>query len=153
MTRNDAGTGSAALAGGRAGLLVCAAVLASGCVAGAHMRAEKPFIFTVAYEKKGERTCPAQVTMEEGDRNCGIFFPAKDCVKVQGGKPYRIRFHPSPADAPAFEVRFDPFRDEFKGKKGELEYTVDPKAPPKTYSFNIVAEGCEILDPRIVVEW
>lgn len=152
MTRAHDRAGSTGFPFVQGALFVAAALFAGGCAGAAHTRADKPFTFTVAFEKKGERLCPAQVTMAESERNCGLFFPAKDCVKVKGGQAYKVRFAPSPADAPAFEVRFDPFRDEFKGKKGPFEYTVDPKAPLKTYSFNVLADGCDLLDPRIILD-
>ena len=152
MNRTQDRTAGIAFPVAQTSLLLAAALIAGGCAGAAHKRAERPFTFTVAFEGQGEKLCPARVTMEESERNCGIFFPAKDCVKVKGGQAYKVRFEPSPTSAPAFEIRFDPFRSEFRGRKGGVEYTVDPNAPAKTYSFNVVAEGCYTLDPRIIIE-
>lgn len=132
--------------------------LGAGCAAPrahAFRAAEKPpFTFTVAFAKTAQGLCPVDVTMAEADQNCETTFTKeKDCVKVVAGKPHRFRFQASMPDAPPFEIRFHPFRAEDNAQKGPIDFTIDDRAPPKVYSFNVLAKDCPPRDPRIIIEW
>jgi hypothetical protein len=111
-----------------------------------------PADVTVVFTQKnpGDPWCPVGVTVAAG-KECKVSPDKEPCLH-----PNRldwVTFASDPVDK-AFTIYFDPFK---KGamssdKYGVLETRIAPAAPHKTYSYNVVAPNCPILDPTIIVQ-
>jgi len=88
-------------------------------------------------------------------RYCGIDKVDKKCGRARVKNGDSIRFESIPAGH-AFEVVFDPFVHK-KGRAilGNQKMTLrkmEGVTGSKTYSFSVVAAGCNTLDPIVVVD-
>lgn len=93
--------------------------------------------------------CPVGATVA-GPRQCKGDPKQESCLLVQKGD--WVTFASSPPGK-EFTLYFDPFKKGgITAPKGEAKEKIDPAAPAKTYSYNIVAPGCPIIDPRIIVQ-
>lgn len=134
----------------------------AGCAgAGANVRSEPlPGSKRVGVQFKG--ACPVDLDIASEDQ-CGSATAKRPrCVEVYRAKPavhfVAVQTDPDPKLADldlAFSLDFDPFHtgnNPFKGKKGQLiQLAIDPGTPMKEYTFNVLAPGCDPLDPQIVV--
>lgn len=140
-----------AMVRGAAMLLAVGSLAAGGC-AGLPAREKgevKTFTFEIGTDASG---CPISATVPEGQRNCRCVFSARvDCVKAYPGDKILVVPAGGAKGVKPFQLYFDPFHSgAVRSPPGE-PLTIDRNAPPKTYRFNIVAEGCPVLDPEIIV--
>lgn len=143
---------SETMARGAAMLLAWGTLVAGGCASmPAREKGEaKTFTFEIGTDANG---CPISATVPEGQRNCGCFSKRPDCVRAYPGDRILVvpAGGPKGMKARPFQLFFDPFHaGAVRSPPGE-PLTIDRNAPPKTYRFNIVAEGCPVLDPEIIV--
>jgi len=136
--------------GGKAELLTLAAtLLAAGCAAGPPLR-DVTATFTIS---RGEKDCPGGVSMEPGKRNCPAFLRTReDCVRLDPRGKATVVFQGAEGVKP-FSVYFQPFAPLRTGGDRRVAFELDQGTPSKEYPFSIVAEGCKVIDPSIIVEW
>jgi hypothetical protein len=73
-------------------------------------------------------------------------------VAVRGPVPTEAKALADGAELPDFVLDFDPFlHTNIRSENGRRRLRINEKAPPKDYSFNLSAKGCDPKDPRIVV--
>ncbi|MBI5067039.1 MAG: hypothetical protein HZB56_02285 [Deltaproteobacteria bacterium] len=129
-------------------LLPLAALAAAGCASGPALR-DVSATFTIA---RGEKDCPAAVSMEKDKRNCPSFlFSREDCVRVDRKGKATIVFRGAEGVKP-FAVYFQPFAPLRTGGDRQVSFELDQATPPKEYAFSVVAEGCKVIDPSIIVD-
>lgn len=125
-----------------------AALAAAGCASGPSIK-DTSAIFTIT---RGVKDCPGAVSMEPAKRNCPSFLSSReDCVRVDRKGKATLIFQGADGVKP-FAVYFQPFAPLRSGGDRRVSFELDQATPPKEYRFSIVAEGCEDIDPSIIVE-
>jgi hypothetical protein len=111
-----------------------------------------PADVTVVFTEKtpGAPLCPSSVTVAAG-KECPVNPDRQPCLS-----PRRldwVTFASTPAGMP-FTIYFDPFKKGgLDAPKGKGKEQISRDAPlQKAYRYNIVAPGCDILDPIIIVQ-
>lgn len=123
-----------------------------GCASTSNAPAPKePYDVTVLFTANAQGAlCPSGVEVLQGKR-CKT-EDAAACLSAKRGEV--VTFGTRPAGRP-FALYFDPFRKHaIDGSKGWAQERIDPEAPVKAqgYSYNLVAPGCAIIDPRIIIQ-
>jgi len=135
---------------GTAELFTLATILtAVGCASGPALR-DVTATFTIS---RGEKDCPGGVSMEPDKRNCPAFLRTReDCVRLDRRGRATVVFQGAEGVKP-FAVYFQPFSPLRSGGDRRAAFELDHATPPKEYPFSIVADGCKVIDPSIIVEW
>jgi len=126
-------------------LLAALTLGASGCATAAIKGGSATFTIPA-----GADGCPQAPKMEVSKRNCPtwVFWTKDDCVKAERGTT--IEFVAAEGVKP-FAVYFQPFNP-LSAEGRRASFRIDPNTPGKEYPFSIVAKGCPVIDPSIIVE-
>lgn len=133
--------------------------LAFGC-AGTPLPVPGPHHFTINFKPDDalHRPCPYEVVVDNEGSQCveGFLLGSKkpDCLNASKGDEVTFKAKlvgPGRGDL-EFALDFDPFRKgSIHSKDGALSLRIDPKAPKKTYTFNVYSGECPVVDPRIII--
>lgn len=122
--------------------------LGAGC-ATAGVTAKGGTALPVSVVFAGTPLCPTNATVPPANQCTNVRNPER-CLKAKRGDS--VVFTSSPAGLD-FTLYFDPFKKgALDSKKGVLVQNVSPDAPYKTYSYNLTAPGCPIIDPDITID-
>ncbi|MBK9516380.1 MAG: hypothetical protein IPO09_03305 [Anaeromyxobacter sp.] len=139
------------------------ALAAAGCAGGPTRPLPGPHALSVNFrvDPTLDRACPFEVVVDETGSRCleGFLFPSrqKDCLNVGRGDEVtftaRLVGRERPPGQLDFALDFDPFRrGSLPSRDGRLSLRIDPRSPPKTYTFNVFSGDCPVVDPRIVIQ-
>jgi hypothetical protein len=136
-------------------------VTGTGCTAATMAAHSGPHNVSIVFkpDRANGRDCPSEVLVDPVKQCPEWFWKKKDCLHSSPGA--KVIFTAEMAEPPAgsgdleFSLDFDPFKtgsNQFKGKKGQaLELQLDPRSPPKAYTYNVFSPKCPVLDPQIII--
>jgi hypothetical protein len=140
--------------------LALGALLAVGCATPKPVYKDSragPISFTIGYDPADPKQCPRSA--EPDFKNCNPNLRPNDPGQPQGcarATPTQSVVFGSKSGKD-FELQFDPFGKSSiassRGTTGVLPFITARKTTSLTYTFRVKAEGCEPLDPEIIVDW